>query len=260
VSVSFSLFAAALAFFFFASSAVTYGASISYLPLVQSGTTVDYENITEASSTDPVPLFGAPLVSGDSIDFNPVLFNALSQFGGLADLTDGQLTFNVQAHAGQAIKNITFREGGITTVVGGGTDVTFTDVSAGGFLNILHVDGNPINVISVPINLSFSHQPNGTWKLGTDGVAFSLAWTGSQTLYLNSVLAANNVPFILGPTRLSIDLDNSLYAQSEAGTIAFIDKKDFGGLSITINVPEPASALLAMLAGLGLVALRPSVR
>jgi hypothetical protein len=66
----------------------------------------------------------------------------------------------------------------------------------------------------------------------------------------------NGQPFTLGVTKLSVDLDNALYAQSDAGTIAFIDKKDFGGLSVTVNVPEPATLCMAVMLGLGMVAWR----
>jgi hypothetical protein len=221
-------------------------ASISYLD-PPPGNTVDYTDVTEASGTDPVPLFGAPTVTGDSIDFNPVLFTALSQFGAPpVDLTDGQLTFKVHAHAGYAIKNISFNEGGITTVIGAGTANTYTDVSATGFLNISEVDGAGISVVVVPINLTFSHNANGTWRLVPDGLALTLPWTGGQLIDLNAALTAASVPYTLGATRISVNLNNGLIAQSEAGTIAFIDKKDFGGLSITVNVPEPTTMLLAL--------------
>jgi len=60
---------------------------------------------------------------------------------------------------------------------------------------------------------------------------------------------------------ISIDLDNGLIAQSELGTLALIDKKDFGGVSITINpgpggqpdMPEPTSVVLACLGCLALL-------
>jgi hypothetical protein len=224
------------------------------------GSSVTYVDVTEASATDPVPLFGEPSVFGNSLDFNPILFNALSQFGSAPDLTDGQLKFMVVAHAGKTIKNFSLNESGVTTVVGAGTDMTKTDVSAAGALNILEVDGVGTFVPPVPINLIFSHRPDGTWELVTDGEALTLPWSGSQFIDLEQVLITNNIPFTSGVTKISVDLDNALLARSEAGTIAFIDKKDFGGLSITVNIPEPASALLAILGLAGLVLLRRSGR
>jgi hypothetical protein len=223
------------------------------------GNTVDYEAVTEMSLTDPTPLFGAPTVSADSIDFNPVLFNALSQFGSAPDDTVGVLSFFVQAHPGKAILTLDLFEGGVTTVVGVGTDGTYTDVSATGIVNILAVDGVTLGTsIGVPIDLVFSHRPDGTWKLGSDGETLALPpWTGSQSISLSQALIDNSVPFSLGATRISLELENALYAQSESGTVAFIDKKDFGGLSITVNrppgstpVPEPASFLAFLLVAL----------
>jgi hypothetical protein len=58
---------------------------------------------------------------------------------------------------------------------------------------------------------------------------------------------------------VSIDLVNGLEARSQAGTSALINKNDFGGISITVNIPEPASGLLlaAGLVGLLVTGRRP---
>lgn len=224
------------------------------------GTAVTYVDVTEASATDPVPLYGAPTVAGNSIDFNPVLFNALSQFGGNPDLTDGQLTFMVVAKPGFAVQGINFAESGVTNVVGNGTNNTYTHVSAVGNVDIVEVDGVGIDEINVPINLLFMHTPPassnpvGTWLLGTDGPALGVPWDGFQGISLTGVLDDHMVPYNFGVTKINVNLNNSLIAQSEEGTIAFIDKKDFGGLSITVMVPEPCSMFLSM-AGLGLIGL-----
>jgi hypothetical protein len=44
-------------------------------------------------------------------------------------------------------------------------------------------------------------------------------------------------------------IDNQLVAVSEAGTVAFIKKKEIGGVAITV-VPSPASLALVGLGGL----------
>jgi len=101
-------------------------------------------------------LFGAPTVSGDSIDFNPTGFGAFASNGGL-DITDGQLTFKVQAKPSFAINTMNFGEAGITTLTGVGTNVTHTDVSAVGMINILAIDGSTLNnSIKIPLNLVFA--------------------------------------------------------------------------------------------------------
>jgi hypothetical protein len=95
---------------------------LAALPLAQAGiinygthagNTVIYQDVTESSATDPVPLFGAPVVTGDSIDFNPALFNAFSHLGSPpVDLTNGLLAFGVQAKQGFWMNSISFSEGG----------------------------------------------------------------------------------------------------------------------------------------------------
>jgi hypothetical protein len=181
-------------------SSIAVGSTITYNgPFL--GTTVVYgpvlnafdQGVTESSLTDPVPLFGAPNVTGDSIDFNPTGFGAFGAGGG-GDVTDGQLVFKVQAKPSFAIKNISFGEAGITTLAGVGTNVTHTDVSAVGNIDIYEVDGVLINKISIPLNLVFTPLTatgnQGTFQLIADaGLGLtSLPWSGSQTLNLNQAL------------------------------------------------------------------------
>ena len=236
-------------------------ATINYPDPVPNGNTVFYTSVSETSLTDPVPLFGAPHVSGDSIDFNPAGFGAFAAGGG-NDLTDGQLLFNVTAKQGFGIANINFAEAGITTLSGVGTDVTHTDVSATGRVDITEVDGAGINTISIPIDLKFLPNADGTFELITDaGLGLSsLPWTGSQLVDIQGALVSHGIPFVKGATKISVDLDNGLIAQSELGTLALIDKKDFGGLAVTVNMgsgggpngPEPTSLVLAALGFAGM--------
>jgi hypothetical protein len=130
-------------------------------------------------------------------------------------------------------------------------NLTYIDVGAAGRLDITHVDGVGIDPIELDIDLVFTHRPDGTWELGTDGVQTSTLWFGSQFFDLNAVLTANNIDFTRGVTRLSVDMNNAMIAQALTGTVAFIDKKDYG-VHIRVNIPEPSSiclGLLAMFAG-----------
>jgi hypothetical protein len=221
-------------------------ASINYGDLV--GNTVTYIDVTEASATDPLPLYGAPTVSGDSLDFNPLLFGA-SSLNGVPpiDLTDGQLVFSLQAKPNNAMANIRFDEGGVFAVVGIGNNLTYTDVTAHGNLDIVQIDGVGVNTIKIPIDLVFSHRPDGTWELGTDGVQTTTGWTGTHFINLNSELTSRGISFTRGVTRIKVDLNNTMIAQSVQGTIAFIDKKDFG-VHIRVNIPEPTSICLGFFA------------
>lgn len=238
------------------------------------GTHVTYVNVTEDSGSDePLPLFGAPTVTGNSIDFNPTGFDAASSGVG-SDITDSNLVFMVTAKSGSRISSITLSEAGDTTLAGNvtpGSMGTASAVFASGVLDIHEVDFMGINHISVPFSLSFSPS-GGTYFLGTDGGGgpiFHTPWTGSATLDIDAILIANGFIIPPGPidpeggaTKISIDMDNTLVAVSEVGTSSSIAKKDFGGITIRSNVrlepgggpeiPEPTSV---MLVGLGMMGL-----
>jgi hypothetical protein len=256
------------------------GAQINYG--THMGTHVTYVNVTEDSGDDnPLPLFGAPTVTGNSIDFNPVGFDAASSDGG-SEITDSNLVFMVTSKSGSRIRSLTFSEAGDTTLAGNvpvGSMGTATAVFATGVLDIQEVDVDGDNVfdpvginhISVPFSMTFTPS-GGTYFLGTDGgggPVFHSPWSGSATLDVEGILIANGFMLPPGPadpeagaTKISIDLDNTLVAVSQDGTSAVIAKKDFGGITIRTNVrtepggepeiPEPAAFVLA---GLGLFGL-----
>jgi hypothetical protein len=257
------------------------GAQINYGTFA--GTNVTYVDVTEDSGADePEPLFGMPTVSEDSIDFNPVGFDASSMGGGDADITNSNLVFMVTSNSGSRISSLTFSEAGDTTLAGTvpmGSMGTATSVTATGVLDIheVDVDGDDvfdpvgINHISVPFSLTFSPS-GGSYFLGTDGAGgpiYHSPWSGSVDIDIDAILAANGIVLPPGPidpnggaTKISVDLDNTLTAVSQVGTSAHIAKKDFGGITIRANVPtepggdeeipEPATLILAGAAMMGL--------
>jgi hypothetical protein len=240
------------------------------------GTHVTYVNVTEDSLTsDSPPLFGAPTVTGNSMDFNPIGFDAETTGAAGSDDTDANLDFMVAAKSGSRISRLTFGEAGDTTLGGNvapGSMGTGSAVAAGGTLLIQEVDFAPITPISVPFALAFTPS-GGTFFLGTDGGGLPLyhaQWTGSATLNVDAILIANGfalTPGLMDPdsgaTKVSIDLDDTLDADTEAGTSALIGKTDFGVTTLRSNapfepggdpeIPEPSS--LALLAGIGLAGL-----
>lgn len=237
-------------------------ASINYGNFM--GATVSYEGVTEASATDPVPLFGAPTVSGDSLDFNPVGFSASSTNGG-ANITDGQLLFMAKAKPGLGLTAIQITERGDTTLAGFGTDATFTSVSLTGVLNINEVGNVGINAISIPFSFSSVGPSGGTFGLATDfggGPGGTIAWNGSALIDLtpaNPIIAAGyadqGLNLAVPATKVSVNFDNTLIAISQQGTSALIAKKD--QIIITLrtppggDIPEPTSVMLVLLSMVG---------
>jgi hypothetical protein len=244
------------------------GATVVYAPVLSAAD--QYVKESSLNPAHPAPLFGPPTVSGDSIDFNPTGFGAFASGAGGVDVNDGQLVFKIQAKPTFAINTMNFSEAGVTSLAGVGTNITHTDVSAVGTINILQIDGTNLNnAVKIPLNLVFTPLTatgnKGTFQLVADaGLGLSgLPWTGFQSLNLDQAITNAGIKFTKGATLISVDLDNTLLAQSEAGTLALIDKKDFGGVSITINpgpgggdLPEPASLVLACLGLLGMVGIR----
>jgi hypothetical protein len=212
------------------------------------GTSVTFVDVTESNNEEgalSVPLFGPPIVSGNSMDFNPIGFDATSLGGGGApDTTAGDLLFMIEAKPGNAIKNIKFSEFGDTTLAGVGTDSTFTAVTMAGSINIHEVDFIGINVISFPFSMSFSPS-DGTFQLQTDGSGFK-QWMGMVLVDVQQQLVSRPINFVLGATKVSVNLTNVLTAMSETATTAVIAKKD-SDFTIEVNIPEPGTAILLAL-------------
>lgn len=228
-----------------------------------SATTVNFNQVTESSISESNPLYRDPIVSGNSLVFNPHLFGAFAA-GGTSDLTDGQLSLTISANAGSAIPTIKFWERGDFTLVGAGTSLTYVDVTANFYVTVLKIDGvTPAGgpVVLPAGSMSFAPVANGTFDLPTYPGVGSL-WLGVYNLDVNAALAAEGISgYIFGATELRFTLDNELYAQSEAGTQARILKKEIAGsVGIEVLVPEPSTFALTLCAAGLLFARRRSVR
>lgn len=218
------------------------------------GTTVTYEDVREEATTvgDDEPLFGMPTISADSLDFDPVGFDASATGAGGSDLTDSNLSFDVVAKPLFVIKNLTMSEAGDTTLIGSGTILTSTSVTADIFVDVEEVDGVGVGGISEIYSMTFTPS-DGDYDIVNDGGGgprYHTQWEGSAFIDVMALLddaVANNVipPYVGGATKISVNMDNTLTAVSEDGTFSVIAKKDAGGVSITVNIPEPSSLLLA---------------
>jgi len=218
------------------------------------GTNLMFLDVTEDSATDPTPLWGAPTVSGDGLQFTPLAAFSASTSGGGADLTDGKLdtTLMVNDPKVGAINTISVFERGDYTLAGGGTITTSTSVGAPVFLTLLEVDG--VGITPIPLysgNLLFAPS-GGSYDLINDP-GTGVIWTGNLLIDVNAAMAALPDPIVGRATKIKYHMDNTLTAISEASSIAFIGKKD-GIVRLDVNVPEPASCVLACI-GLALLAL-----
>ena len=223
------------------------------------GTTVTYLDVTESSpSGDPLPLFGAPTVSGNTLDFNPTANFAASASGaGGTDQTDGKLDMGIHAQTGNFIPEVQFSEAGDFTL-GGFANDAFVSVTATLFVDVFEVDGAPINTIAGIYSMTFTPS-NGDFQLSNPidnpGALPGIGgpWNGGVSIDIDQLLTDESVEFVNGATKVGVVIDNTLLAVSQDGTTAEIRKKDFKGLSITV-VPEPTTAALGMLGLLGLLA------
>ena len=220
-----------------------------------SGTDVDYIDVEEETGSELVPLFGAPEISGNLLDFDPQGFFAETANGG-ADIIDSQLNFEICAKANKTINNVKLNEAGDFVLQGAGTGGTFVSVSAPTTITIKEVDGVPIApFIDIVTNMDFVpvSVPDGFYDLPTFGPVNGQQWSGSLMVDITQELIAQNVPFNFGATKVELFLNNSLTAISETGTIARIAKKDFSGFTITTNIPEPTTCSMALLGLLAVV-------
>jgi hypothetical protein len=232
------------------------GSSLNAAPINYgnfNGTNVMYQNVTEDSSTDPTPLFGAPTLTNDSLTFNPVSFGASATGAGGVDLTDGTLAATLMTTDTKRIHKVSFAEAGDYTFAGAvGTTATSASVGASFFLQVIGLDNVGVAPITFTGNMAFTPS-GGTYDFVNDPHGPAAIWNGTVSFDLDALLASRGISG--QATKILLSLDNSLFATSEAGTASVIKKKSFEGVTIVVdtNVPEPASLALLAVGGVMLV-------
>jgi hypothetical protein len=190
-----------------------------------------FNGVIESSLFNPLPLYGAPSVSGDTLVFSPADFSSSVQDDNLA-VTDGHLVVDITANAGQNISTVDLVEKGAYALTGNGTADTYASVSAPVVLTILKVNGVGISQITVTGNI---FGPDG---LEWSGGASSGPWQGNLALDVTAALRANGIATGYA-TEVKLSMDNALTTQSEVGTSAEIYKTQ-----TDITLPEPATISL----------------
>jgi len=223
-----SLALAALVGLFLAASGAS-AAVINYgdFPGVGPGE-VSFLNVTENSTTDPTPLYGAPTRVGNQLLFFPNSFTSYSA-NGTADTTSGTLQMIIQAPQGMFLQIIVINEIGDYSLLGWGTDGTSAGVS--GLLTVTDLTPGTNGTASAMLNV----LPASPYTLPGDTAG---EFIGSEIIDPSG----KNI------TKVQINFNNILQTTSEFGTTAFIEKK-FLGTSIEVFVPEPATLSLLALGG-----------
>lgn len=208
-----------------------------------------YKSITEDTNLKPGPLYGAPSVAGDALVFSPPSFGAQAMGAGGFDFTDGTLTTTIQVIGNSRIDSISFQERGDYTLGGSGTAATNASVNATLFVRITQIDLVSVNPITASLNFTFSPS-GGTYDLVNDP-GIGVLWNGSVLIDVSQMII--DAGLTGKATMVDISVDNTLMTFSEAGTVAFIKKKQIEGFTIaTYDIPEPASFAWLALAGLAL--------
>lgn len=208
----------------------TSSAAIFPGPLV--GDTVTYSDIQDQDG-----LFGAPTLTGNTLSFTPQGFNASSENLDF-DFVDGFLSTLITSNEGEFIESFTLTEAGayqLNGVAGAGTAATNVTVDTVFAITVLGVDSGP-GAGTILVDEAELFTAN------LEGGAIGGSWIGSTEVNIAALAADAGITGNITQVRLT--LDNQLTAISENGTFAFIDKKGVSAVSITI--PEPSSALLAL--------------
>ena len=227
---------------------VAQGAPMTYGPYT--GDTVTFVSVTEASVTDPLPLFDEPAVVGNSLIFDPTSSFVAETIGLSADPTDGKLDILIEADGSQGIRGIDLEESGSVSLSADNENgAAMAAVSTPIKLIVRAVDGEEQEDPPV-LETEVAFSPSGgIWIFTEDGFLSNEPWSGSLSIDVTGFLSDKGISG--SATRVLVTLDNILFASSQAGAEAYIDKKEF---RIVVRTPEPTTlALLAIAAGCALL-------
>lgn len=214
-------------------SAAANAASINYGNFGPVPPGVVFQQVTESSGTDPVPLYGPPAPFSVGLDFNPIAFTALSTTG-VVDFTDGQLNFTAMSGpVGGSLNTLHLFERGDYGLAGFGN--AGVSASATVFVTVTQINGLPV--------------PGGPFNVPAVAAAFSDTLPGPVTgqpwslgLTVNIGAALANAGYVGQATKVDVAVNNQLVAASQPGAGAFIAKKEF--IIDFQPIPEPSSVAL----------------
>jgi hypothetical protein len=199
------------------------------------GPNITYTLMQEASSSgDPEPLWDAPVGSGDQLLFFPPAFQASAAGAGGFDHTGSQFQARATANTPSGIITaVNLTEFGDAQLFGAGTAATGTFAALAGFVTVLADINGPIAPVVIPFVGTFAPSDNLN-LISNFGVTI---WSAS--------ISVDVAAYVANATEIQLSIDNDLYAYSEAGSNAKIQKKVVDGPAVIVDiVPEPGTALL----------------
>jgi hypothetical protein len=240
-----------------ATLSVAASASANILYGSYDGTDVRFVGVSESNTEGPggttAELFGAPVIVGNTLDFNPTQFEAQVDTGDGdapgATIVDSQLSMIILGQNNEELEDVTITEAGDYTLAGLPGTFASASVTSNVFVEVLEVD----NVVGSAGNANYvlTYSPSGgDYVFGVD--ASNDNWTGSLSIDINALASTLGINGEI--TAIGLTFDNTLTAVADAGAAAFIKKKD-ADLTVTVGevIPEPASLGLLAAAGLGLL-------
>jgi len=203
-----------------------------------SGATIDFIDVTE-DNLGPVLLYDVQGTVGDILLIDPKSFGAQKNPGPGTGFIDSELQMMLVAQPGGSIEQIMFSEEGDYTIVGDGN----VEANIAYFWQILEVDNIPVTPISGSGTTDFMSSTAGTGSL----------WSLDFSLDLAAKLVGAGMTGTI--TKANFKFDNTLTATAADDlSVAFIKKKQIGGVRIT--VPEPAGLFSALIGLVGLLGFR----
>jgi hypothetical protein len=222
------------------------------MPVTLSGTSCTFVNVEETSATDPPPLFGTPVVSGNQLLFSPTSFSSYSAGPG-ADITDSHLTMTITAASTMGITSVLLSEMGDYTLFGIPGATGNASVSTPVTMLINNDSDLTLSAYmtftSMPVGSGAYSPHSGTFVL-PDDAGTGVLWQGTLDADIPAFLASKGYS---GPaTQIYLSLDDVLGTWATAGAEAEMEKKLFS-VSVGVDpVPEPSTFALL---GVGAIAL-----
>jgi len=205
---------------------------------------------TASTAGDTTPLFGAPQVNGDGLQFRPSFSADSSSNPSGIDTTGGKVWFQVDAKPGWALEEIEISEDGTYSLFST-TSEAMAIVTGFAFVRILETDEwTGIGPDNGNEALDFGAGGNVFQLTGSDMYANG-SWTGSYALTLADIV--QGTPYEgQNIKRIEFALDNMLVASASSGTTNI--SKTSAGVQMAVHtapIPEPTTGIMGLM-GVGL--------